>query len=90
MPDGLVYVGLWRDGQINGKGKLTQPNNDVYDGDLVSGQRQGQGRVTYANGDIYEGAFADDRREAKAHSQGSTATSTPAIGSQGKSRAKGA
>ena len=40
MPEGLIFEGLWKAGEINGLGKLIQPNGDVYEGNLVDGRRK--------------------------------------------------
>ena len=45
------------DGQINGIGKLTQPNGDVYEGSFVKGRRAGPGKLTYVSGQIAEGLW---------------------------------
>lgn len=48
------------DGRIDGKGKMTYLNGDVYDGEWVEGRRHGHGRLKTAGGDVYEGQWIDD------------------------------
>jgi hypothetical protein len=45
---------------LNGTGKLTYPNGDIYEGQFFEDKISGKGKVYYANGDIYDGQFKDD------------------------------
>ena len=46
--------------QINGKGKFTWQNGDVYEGIMFKGKMNGWGKYTYAsNGQIYIGDFVN-------------------------------
>ena len=68
--DGSIYVGEWSGRstadfnyyEINGIGKMTYPNNEVYEGNFKLGIREGNGTFTYKNGDIYEGNWVNDLR----------------------------
>ena len=42
-PDGLIYEGMWADGQKNGEGVATYPNGTVYKGSFKDDKRDGQG-----------------------------------------------
>lgn len=46
-------------GKIEGKGRQSFHNGEVYEGTFVAGQQRGQGSQLYANGDRYEGEFQD-------------------------------
>lgn len=65
MYDGDRYVGEYRDGKPNGKGKLyySDENLSTYEGEFVNGKRQGQGTLIWKSGNRYEGAWMDDVRE---------------------------
>lgn len=65
MYDGDRYVGEYKDGKPNGKGKLyySDENLSTYEGEFVNGKRQGQGVIIWKSGSRYEGAWIDDMRE---------------------------
>jgi len=53
---------------LNGKGKMTYVNGDIYEGDWVDNKRNGKGKYTYFDNDSvkeYEGDWADDERTGK-------------------------
>ena len=58
-PDGVKYVGIWKDDKRNGQGTYTWFDGDQYVGDWKNGERNGQGKETYSSGDYYEGEFKD-------------------------------
>jgi hypothetical protein len=57
--DGSVYVGEFRDNQLNGQGTITFASGSVYVGEFRDDQINGQGTFTFANGDVYVGEFRD-------------------------------
>ncbi len=60
----LRFEGQWRDGELNGKGKLeVLKNGATYDGDFANGIAEGNGTTHFANGDIYVGGFKNDVRD---------------------------
>ena len=63
--EGDRYVGEYRDGKPNGKGKLFYSGDKLstYEGGFVNGKCQGQGTLIWKSGHIYEGAWIDDVRE---------------------------
>ncbi len=42
-------------GVMQGKGKYTWANQNVYEGTLLQDKMTGNGKLTFANGDVYEG-----------------------------------
>ena len=60
-PDsGDWYVGEWKDGELNGKGKLTTHYEGEYIGDWKDGIKHGQGTYKYYYGEEkYEGEWKD-------------------------------
>jgi hypothetical protein len=42
---------------MNGQGKFTYTNGDVYDGEWKNGLKSGQGLYTFTNGDVYDGEW---------------------------------
>lgn len=38
--NGMIYVGEWTDGKIQGEGTMTYPSKTVYTGQWVSGKRR--------------------------------------------------
>ena len=58
QPNGLKYVGMFKDGKIEGDGVLTYPNGKEYKGNFIDGKFQGQGQLTYENSlGNYVGSF---------------------------------
>jgi len=51
FPDGIQYVGEFRDGRINGQGTLTWPDGQKYVGEFSDNKMNGQGMITWPNGD---------------------------------------
>ena len=45
---------------MNGKGKYTLVEGDVYEGDFLNGCMDGKGKYTHSNGDIEEGMWKQD------------------------------
>jgi hypothetical protein len=58
---GSKYVGAFTNGMMNGKGKVTLPNGNVYDGDWLANTREGNGTYIFANGNTYIGTFKKNR-----------------------------
>ena len=59
-PNGIQYVGEFRDGRTNGQGTLTWPNGDKYIGEFRDDKRHGQGTMTYPSGSNQTGKWQDD------------------------------
>ena len=51
------YVGNFKNGFLNGKGKYLYPNGSHYEGNWEKGKRSGKGIFISINGDRYEGEF---------------------------------
>ena len=58
--DGTRYIGGADENSLNGSGKMTFANDDVYNGSFVNGIRNGTGIYTWASGDKYDGAWEND------------------------------
>jgi hypothetical protein len=65
-PDGMKYVGQFKDGKRNGQGTFSFPSGEKYVGQYRDDKRNGQGINTYPRGEKYVGQFKDDKR----HGQG--------------------
>jgi hypothetical protein len=65
-PDGLRYVGEFKDGEFNGQGILTFPDGSKYVGKFKKGKFHGQGTVIFSSREKYEGEF----RDGKSYGQG--------------------
>lgn len=64
FPNGDVYTGPWRAGQMEGpSGKMTYANGDLFEGTYHSNQRKGNGTFTFANGDKFVGNYIKDNAE---------------------------
>jgi hypothetical protein len=53
--------GQFRDGLLQGKGKITQPNNRTEEGDFSRGRLWGNGKITFDDSRVAEGQFVDGR-----------------------------
>ena len=53
----ITYTGYVVNHRMNGQGKLTYENGDVYEGNFVDGVFEGQGVFTSHSGWIYKGEF---------------------------------
>jgi uncharacterized protein (TIGR02145 family) len=66
--DGRTYKGEWSGHisadliyyDINGFGKMSYTDNELYEGDFKLGLREGYGTFTYKNGDLYKGNWQND------------------------------
>lgn len=63
LPDGSRYIGMWSDGDYNGRGTQIFPNGNKYQGEFKDGKRNGLGTYTFSNNDRYEGEFRNGKRE---------------------------
>src|SRR5689334_9853197 len=54
------FEGTFRDGLLQGKGKITRREN-VEEGDFIRGRLWGTGKITWSNGRSVEGDFVDGR-----------------------------
>ena len=62
--DGTVYEGTFKDGLMNGIGKMTfADDGGVYEGPFLAGLRHGVGTHTLSDGSCYVGSFLNDVRE---------------------------
>lgn len=53
----ITYTGYWVNHRMNGQGKLTYENGDVYEGQFVNGLFDGKGTFTASTGWSYKGDF---------------------------------
>ena len=63
--DGVVFDGIFSD-DLNGKGTITWPSQQVYRGDVRSGLPHGKGNMLFTNGRTYTGEL----NLGKLHGQG--------------------
>ncbi|MFC3927220.1 MORN repeat-containing protein [Streptococcus caprae] len=59
----LTYTGSIANHRMNGKGKLTYANGDVYEGNFKNGVFSGKGTFTSANGWSYTGDFKNGQAD---------------------------
>lgn len=55
--DGRQYDGDMKDGEANGRGKMTWPDGTVYEGDIKDGKENGYGITKWTDGAVYVGNF---------------------------------
>ncbi|MCY1669020.1 hypothetical protein [Rhizobium sp. SL86] len=60
---GASYRGSWKNGLMDGHGRLQLPNGDEYAGFFQSGKRHGNGVYIGRTGIVYEGGFAAGLRD---------------------------
>jgi len=59
FPAGGKYVGWWKDGWMDGEGKLSV-HGCVYEGTFVNGSKNGKGKMKFISGAAYEGEWKDN------------------------------
>ena len=58
------YEGTFNEDQMNGSGKMTYKNGDIYEGGWMNSKRSGVGIYTIAStGDVYEGSWLNDLKD---------------------------
>lgn len=60
---GATYRGNWKNGLMDGHGRLQLPNGDEYAGFFQGGRRHGNGLYIGRTGIVYEGGFAAGLRD---------------------------
>jgi hypothetical protein len=50
---------------MDGKGKYTWKNGDIYEGDFKCNQMHGIGKIVHASGNVWAGEFKYDRKDGK-------------------------
>ena len=64
--NGDYYVGSFKKGGENGKGKLFGKDRKIkYEGDWANGVKEGNGKEIYGIGDYYVGEFKNDLKNGK-------------------------
>lgn len=53
----FTYIGEWKDGKKEGKGKFMVGKNSYYEGEFLHGEITGKGKRVFPNGSVYEGEF---------------------------------
>ena len=61
----ITYSGQIVNHRMNGYGKLTYPNGDIYEGNFVNGVFQGYGTFTAKSGWYYKGEFKKGKPDGK-------------------------
>jgi len=56
-PEGFVYEGGWRDGEMHGEGVASYASGDVYTGAFAEGRPDGAGTMVYATGEEVTGVW---------------------------------
>ena len=57
-----TYEGNWKDGKMDGKGKLTLVDGSYYDGEFIEGKKCGKGLYVWNKDKYYEGEWKNDRQ----------------------------
>lgn len=56
------YEGMWKDGKMDGKGKITYNDGSYYEGDFVDNVRCGQGKYQWNKDKYYEGEWRNGKQ----------------------------
>ena len=51
----------WKDNNMHGHGKFTQPDGNIYEGEQKNNQQNNKGIMKYSNGNIYDGEWNDGK-----------------------------
>ena len=61
--NGSKYVGLFKNGMFEGRGRLILHKGDYYEGDFLQNKANGFGKYVNNKGEIYNGFWIDDKQE---------------------------
>ena len=61
--NGSKYVGMFKNGMFEGRGRLILHKGDYYEGEFVQNKANGFGKYVNAKGEIYNGYWIDDKQE---------------------------
>ena len=61
--DGSKYVGLFKNGMFDGRGRLILKKGDYYEGEFKENKANGFGKYVNSNGEIYIGNWVNDKQE---------------------------
>jgi hypothetical protein len=61
--NGNKYVGMFKNGMFEGRGRLILHKGDYYEGEFVQNKANGFGKYVNAKGEIYNGYWIDDKQE---------------------------
>ena len=64
-PNGSKYVGLFKKGMYEGRGRLIFRKGDYFEGEFKNNKANGFGKYVNINGEIYIGNWLDDKQEGK-------------------------
>ena len=57
-----TYEGNWKNGKMDGKGKLTYIDGSYYDGEFVEGHKSGKGLYVWNKDKYYDGEWKNDKQ----------------------------
>ena len=55
--DKSMYLGNFKEDQMNGNGTITYPNGSIYSGNWLNGVRHGKGKLISTEGSSYDGEW---------------------------------
>ena len=61
--NGSKYVGMFKNGMFEGRGRLILHKGDYYEGEFVQNKANGFGKYVNSKGEIYNGYWVDDKQE---------------------------
>ena len=61
--NGNIYMGSWKDGQLNGQGIFTYSDGRKYVGEFKDNKIDGQGTLTFPDGRKYVGEWKDNKQD---------------------------
>ena len=61
--DGSKYVGMFKNGMFDGRGRLILHKGDYYEGDFKENKANGFGKYVNNKGEIYIGNWIDDKQD---------------------------
>ena len=70
MRDGSSFVGQFKDGEINGKGKKVTEDGTTYDGEWLQGEKHGFGEIQYGRRNVKELYYKGNWSLGVRHGQG--------------------
>jgi len=63
IPIKVGYIGDYKDGKKEGRGKMVYENGNTYEGEWKDDKKNGFGKKIYKDGSFYEGGWKDDKMD---------------------------
>lgn len=60
-----VYMGFWKNNQMEGTGRLQIPSDGIYIGEFHNSKKEGNGTMKWSDGTVYTGNWKNDQMDGR-------------------------